>query len=75
MEEDEDVFMPDFICERGELLRGIAADLDVRKSKASRDILRQAADRVLEHMDRPKARVIALIPNGEKAVAGGDNDA
>jgi len=69
MEDDDDSdFVGDFLCERAETLRGIAADLDTRKNRDARKILIEAATCLLQHMHPPSARIIALVPDEGKAV-------
>lgn len=69
MEDDDDfVASPcDIICERVQAIRNIAADLETIKSAPARKLLSRAAELVLQHMEPPKARVVALIPNTGKS--------
>lgn len=64
---DEDDIPPpvDTLCEKAETLRGIAVDLDERKSPEARRILRKAAEAILSTMQPRRAVVVALVPKPE----------
>jgi len=53
--DDDDLGPCDSICERAEVIRGIAADLETKNNKDARRLLIQAAETVLLHMRPPSA--------------------
>ena len=68
MDEDDDcAALPcDTLCERAETIRGIAVDLDSRKSAAAKKLLVAAANCLLQSMRPPSADVLTLVPKTGK---------
>jgi len=66
-ENDDEALLPcDSICERAEVIRGIAADLETKNNKDARRLLIRAAETVLLHMHPPSADVLTLVPKADK---------
>lgn len=64
--DDDDLGPCGSICERAEVIRGIAADLETKNNKDARRLLIQAGETVLLHMRPPSASVVSLVPTSGK---------
>ena len=63
--DEDDIPVLDTLCEKAEALRGLAVDLEARKSPEARRILRRAAEAILDSMQPRSAVVVALVPKPE----------
>ncbi|MFG1302203.1 hypothetical protein V5F49_20660 [Xanthobacter sp. V3C-3] len=66
MEEDDLEPVFDEIPARAQALRDIASDLETAKNRDGRRILNRTAELLMQHLEPPKATVVALVPSTGK---------
>lgn len=55
----------DVLCQRAEVVRGLAVDLAGMKDRKARGLLERAAECVIAQMRLPRARVLKIVPGSK----------
>jgi hypothetical protein len=64
--DDEDADLRDFVYDRVQAVRNIAADLDTVKNKDARELLKKAGDLALQHLTLRTAPAVELATSNGK---------